>query len=101
MATAAYIIAAFSTIGGSIGYLKSGSKASIIAGGTFGLLFLASASLIRSGNVNGARLATVASLVLTAVMGKKAVATASPVPVLMASLGLLGFFTYAFKFNKL
>jgi uncharacterized membrane protein (UPF0136 family) len=101
MATVAYLIAAFSTIGGLIGFLKSGSKASIIAGGSFGVLYLLSASLIRSGDVNGARLATIASLVLVTVMGKKAMISKAPVPVLMTSLGFVGLFTYASKCFKL
>ena len=46
-----FIYGALTIIGGLIGYLKAGSKASIIAGGISGLLLLLAGYLVTSGKI--------------------------------------------------
>ncbi len=100
MATTAYVIATISTIGGAIGYTKSGSTASLIAGSVFGILFGTAGYLVNERNLLGSKLATVASAVLIAAMFKKAL-NFKPVPVLMTILGIVGLFVYGQKWNRL
>ena len=46
-----FIFGALTILGGVIGFVKAGSKASLIAGGISGLLILIAAWLVMSGNV--------------------------------------------------
>lgn len=57
--------------GGIAGFVRKGSKASLMAGSTFGGILLASAALILNKKSIGYKLASVASLLLTFIMGKK------------------------------
>ncbi len=101
MSTVAFVIGAINAIGGIIGFTKSGSNASLIAGTTFGVLFSAAGLLIGQRNIMGARIAVVSSLALLGAMGPKALRTKAPVPVLMVILGLSGLIVYAQKWNRI
>lgn len=77
-------------VGGAMGYVRKGSKASLMAGITFGSLLLGSGFLIaRTDNVyEGHLLATGASGVMAAAMGQRFVATQKFMPAgLVAVLG--------------
>jgi uncharacterized membrane protein (UPF0136 family) len=82
-----------STLGGAIGYAKSNSAASLIAGTTFGFLYFVAAYLLMQNNRNGRRLILIASAILILAMGRKAL-NAKPVPILMVALALscIGFY---------
>jgi uncharacterized membrane protein (UPF0136 family) len=96
MSTVSLVIASVSTIGGIIGYFKSGSFASLVAGSIFGLLYISSAYLINQKNPLGVKIATIVSFILAFSMAKKAL-NMKPVPVIMFSLGLFGLYYYGKK----
>jgi uncharacterized membrane protein (UPF0136 family) len=66
-----------SSIGGMIGYLKKGSKASLVAGVICGGVYSFSGYLINSNNEQGHDIAAATSVVLAAVMGARVLKSAS------------------------
>ena len=78
--------------GGIAGFLRKGSKASLIAGSSFGGILLTSAGLIWNKKPWGYKLASVASLLLSIVMGKKYFASGVYMPAgLIATMGVIAF----------
>lgn len=78
--------------GGLTGFLKSGSKASLIAGSTFGGLLSLSAFLISKKKSSGNTLGAVAAGFLSYVMGKKFLRSGKFMPSgFIASLGIASF----------
>lgn len=65
--------AAISSIGGVIGYVKKGSKPSLIAGVVCGGIYAFSGYLINSNNEQGHDIAAVTSVLLAAVMGARVI----------------------------
>ena len=75
-------------VGGLIGYIKSNSLASMIAGTVFGLLYFYAGYLISNNNPQSKIFVVFVSALLSLSMLKKAT-SGKPVPVLMVSLGLM------------
>ena len=87
-----FIFGALTILGGVIGFVKAGSKASLIAGGVSGVLILVAAWLIMSGKVQaGLILGLVLSSVLEMRFLPAFVKTKKPMPAgMMAVLSLIG-----------
>eukprot|EP00276_Gloeochaete_wittrockiana_P013615 CAMPEP_0184333568 /NCGR_PEP_ID=MMETSP1089-20130417/2535_1 /TAXON_ID=38269 ORGANISM="Gloeochaete wittrockiana, Strain SAG46.84" /NCGR_SAMPLE_ID=MMETSP1089 /ASSEMBLY_ACC=CAM_ASM_000445 /LENGTH=78 /DNA_ID=CAMNT_0026657441 /DNA_START=9 /DNA_END=242 /DNA_ORIENTATION=+ len=66
------------TTGGVMGFVKKGSKASIIAGTTIGMLYLGSAKLVTDKSVYGVPLAIGTSGVVSIVMWQRFIDQAPP-----------------------
>ncbi|KAJ2995549.1 hypothetical protein HDV02_000666 [Globomyces sp. JEL0801] len=86
----AHTIGTLCVIGGVIGYAKSSSIASLVAGVAFGSLYGYSTYLMSANNTMGIKVAAMTSGVLLSVMGPKALKTAKPVSVLLTILSLIG-----------
>jgi uncharacterized membrane protein (UPF0136 family) len=82
----ANMVGATCLVGGLIGYFKSGSMASLIAGSTFGSLYFYAAHLINNKSSKAKLFIVLVSLVLCSSMTKKAL-SGKPVPVLLVTLG--------------
>eukprot|EP00568_Trieres_chinensis_P005397 CAMPEP_0183309074 /NCGR_PEP_ID=MMETSP0160_2-20130417/23773_1 /TAXON_ID=2839 ORGANISM="Odontella Sinensis, Strain Grunow 1884" /NCGR_SAMPLE_ID=MMETSP0160_2 /ASSEMBLY_ACC=CAM_ASM_000250 /LENGTH=179 /DNA_ID=CAMNT_0025473023 /DNA_START=145 /DNA_END=684 /DNA_ORIENTATION=+ len=79
--------------GGVLGFVKKGSKASLIAGSAFGGTLVLSSYFISKNDSKGYKLGTVVSGLLTFVMRKKYVASKKFLPAgLIAGLGAIAFF---------
>mmetsp|Transcript_60502 Transcript_60502/g.174549 ORF Transcript_60502/g.174549 Transcript_60502/m.174549 type:complete len:115 (+) Transcript_60502:93-437(+) len=79
-------------VGGAMGYLKKGSKISLLAGMTFGGLLIGSGVLITNGeSFKGHSLAAGCTGVMTVAMGHRFLKTGKFMPAgLVASLGAVG-----------
>lgn len=86
-------------LGGLIGFIKSSSLASMIAGSVFGLLYFYAGYLISSNSPKSKAFVIIVSAVLSLSMLKKAT-SGKPVPVLMVSLGIMSGVYYGFGSNK-
>lgn len=76
--------------GGIMGFVKSGSKASLVAGSTIGSLLFLSAFLISKKKSFGYKLGSAVSGVLTLIMGKKYLRSGKFMPAgFIASLGVV------------
>ena len=87
-----FIFGTLTILGGVIGFVKAGSKASLIAGGVSGVLILVAAWLIMSGKVQaGLILGLVLSSVLEMRFLPAFVKTKKPMPAgMMAVLSMVG-----------
>ena len=96
-----YTTGALSIAGGAAGYLKAGSKASLIGGGTVGLAFLAAGYTIQAGeDLRGHGLGAAAGGVLTAAMGSRFAKSGKIMPAgAAAGMGLLAFVYNAKKYS--
>ncbi|KAI9103721.1 transmembrane proteins 14C-domain-containing protein, partial [Phlyctochytrium arcticum] len=86
----AYTLAGICTLGGYVGYTKTRSRPSLIAGVAFGALYAVAGYLLQNNLEYGAELATGTSVLLVGAMGPRALKTRKPVPAGLATLGLLG-----------
>lgn len=87
-----FIFGALTILGGVIGFVKAGSRASLIAGGVSGALILVAAWLLRSGSVQAG---LILGLVLSALLEMRFlpafVKTKKPMPAgMMAVLSMIG-----------
>ncbi|TPX32926.1 hypothetical protein SmJEL517_g04097 [Synchytrium microbalum] len=96
----AYTIGALCAIGGTIGYVKSRSTPSLVAGLAFGGLFIASGYMIQTNANYGVELATATSALLLLAMGPRAARTQKPVPLLLSTMGAVGSAYYGMKLNQ-
>jgi uncharacterized membrane protein (UPF0136 family) len=85
---AAGALGVISIVGGTLGFVNAGSKASLIAGGISGVLLLVSAVLMPKKTTAGAVLAIVVSLALLAKFGRTALQQATVLSIVM-SVGAL------------
>ena len=96
----AYSAAAIVAIGGSIGYIKSKSKPSLIAGLGFSLLFFGSGYLLQHNRDYGIESAIATSSLLTLSMLPKALKSKKPVPIALSALGVSSLVYYVKKFYE-
>ena len=95
------IFGAFVVFGGVMGYVKAGSKASLIAGSITGGLLLLSALLMARGITGGAVLAIVVSLLLIGQFGPSLLKKFKVMPnLLVVVLGIITVGTLLFSFFK-
>jgi uncharacterized membrane protein (UPF0136 family) len=87
-----FLFGVLTIAGGVVGFVKAGSRASLIAGGVSGALLLVAGYLVGAGNVLvGLILGLVLSLALAGQFGPKFVRTRKVMPAgLMAVLGIIG-----------
>jgi len=87
-------------VGGAVGYLKKGSKMSLVAGLGIGSLFLGSGYLIAKTDrvYEGHVLATCTATLLTAAMGQRLISTGKVMPA--GVLTLLGLLALGYNGNK-
>ena len=87
-----FIFGVLTILGGVMGFVKAGSKASLIAGGVSGALILVAAWLVMSGRVqNGLILGLVVSSLLEVRFFPAFVKTKKPMPAgMMAVLSMIG-----------
>ncbi|TPX65465.1 hypothetical protein SpCBS45565_g05121 [Spizellomyces sp. 'palustris'] len=86
----AYTLGGVCALGGYIGYQRTRSRPSLIAGLAFGALYTLSGYLIQNNLNYGIELATGTSALLLAAMGRRALKTRKPVPSVLAVLGVVG-----------
>jgi uncharacterized membrane protein (UPF0136 family) len=86
---AATALGLLSLVGGTIGFVNAGSKASLIAGGISGLLLIASAALMPRKLVVGLVLAEVVSVALLVKFGRAAIQEGTPVSLIMTVVAIL------------
>jgi uncharacterized membrane protein (UPF0136 family) len=87
-----FLFGVLTIAGGVMGFVKAGSRASIIAGGVSGALLLVSGYLVGAGDfVAGLVLGLVLSLALAGQFGPKFIRTRKMMPAgMMAMLGVIG-----------
>ncbi|KAJ3073296.1 hypothetical protein HDU98_001846 [Podochytrium sp. JEL0797] len=90
----AYIVGGLCAVGGTIGFVKGKSVPSLVAGMTCAGIYAFAGSRIAAKASYGAEIAVAVSLLLLVMMGKKAVLSQKPVPVIMSTLGLISSIFY-------
>ncbi|KAI6766726.1 hypothetical protein HG531_011948 [Fusarium graminearum] len=90
----AYIMGAVVAGGGIMGYAKSGSVPSIVAGCTVGLLYALGGYRIQNEESYGVELALLASAVLGGSAFPRALRLRKPVPILLSVISAFGLFTF-------
>ncbi|KAI9197457.1 transmembrane proteins 14C-domain-containing protein [Polychytrium aggregatum] len=93
----AYTLSGLCAVGGVVGYARTRSKPSLIAGLAFAALFGASGYLIQSNQDWGVELASASSAILTSAMLPRAIKTRKPVPAGLALVGVAGLGYYGKK----
>lgn len=96
----AYTFGGLACVGGTIGYLRKGSKVSMIAGCAFGGLYIVSGYLIQNNMDYGFELATATSAVMTAAMVPRAFKTRKPVPCVLALVSAVYLAYYGKKLSE-
>ncbi|KAK3341660.1 transmembrane proteins 14C-domain-containing protein [Lasiosphaeria hispida] len=96
----AYILGALTASGGIAGYLRTGSKPSIIAGVAVGVLYGFGAYRIQGGEPYGVELALVASAVLGGSSIPRAIRLKKPVPIFLSLLASFGLLTFGDAFRR-
>ncbi|KAJ3226325.1 hypothetical protein HDU78_010395 [Chytriomyces hyalinus] len=83
-------LAAVSVLGGTVGYVKSKSLPSLVAGVSFGALYAVTGHLIRTNADYGVELGVGTSVLLMGATGPRAFKTMKRVPLGMFTMGALG-----------
>ncbi|KAF8419719.1 transmembrane proteins 14C-domain-containing protein [Tirmania nivea] len=83
--------------GGAIGYVKTGSVPSLVAGLGVGALYIHSSQLIRNKQPYGIELAVLASIVLAGSSVPRAIKTGKPLPQVLSVLAATGLVYYGMK----
>ncbi|RDL34754.1 Uncharacterized protein BP5553_07882 [Venustampulla echinocandica] len=98
----AYILGALTAGGGTMGYVRTGSIPSIVAGVTVGTLYLFGGYRIQNKQPWGVELALLASVVLAGSSIPRALRTQKPLPAGLSALALYGLYTFgnAFRTKK-
>ncbi|KNE60008.1 hypothetical protein AMAG_05447 [Allomyces macrogynus ATCC 38327] len=96
----AYTLSALCAIGGTVGFLRQRSRASLVAGLAFGALYGASGYLLQTNANYGTELALATSLVLTAAMGPRALRGKKPHTIAIGLSGLAGSAYYGKKWYE-
>ncbi|KAK3693881.1 transmembrane proteins 14C-domain-containing protein [Podospora appendiculata] len=95
-----YILGALTATGGIIGFAKTGSVPSIVAGVGVGILYGLGAYRIQSGEPYGIELSLLASAVLGGSSIPRAIRLRKPVPVALSVLASFGLLTFGNAFRK-
>ncbi|SCV03930.1 LANO_0G07118g1_1 [Lachancea nothofagi CBS 11611] len=98
----AYTLAALTALGGSMGYIRKGSKPSLIAGLAFGGIYGYSGYLLSQNADYGLELALGASTLMLVTGIARGVPSRfrKPVPLVLTVLGGLGTAFYTKKYNE-
>lgn len=90
----AYVLGTVTASGGIMGYARSGSIPSIVAGCSVGLLYLLGGYRIQNRQAYGIELALLASLVLASSAFPRAIRLGKPVPIMLSVLSSIGLLTF-------
>ncbi|KAF7555628.1 hypothetical protein G7046_g6498 [Stylonectria norvegica] len=95
-----YILGALTAGGGIMGYAKSGSVPSIVAGCTVGILYGLGGYRIQNRQPYGIELSLLASIVLGGSAFPRAIRLRKPVPILLSLLSAFGLYTFGTAFRR-
>ncbi|RPB20249.1 hypothetical protein L211DRAFT_841930 [Terfezia boudieri ATCC MYA-4762] len=96
----ALILGVLCGTGGTIGYVKTGSVPSLVAGLGVGALYTYSSQRIRNNLPYGIELALLASTVLAGSSVPRAIKTGKPLPQVLSVLAASGLIYYGVKFMQ-
>ncbi|KAL2799368.1 transmembrane proteins 14C-domain-containing protein [Aspergillus keveii] len=92
--TSALTLSILTSLGGTIGYLRTGSLPSVIAGVSVGALYLLSFLRLRSGQPYAEEIGLLASIVLGGASIPRAIRLRKPVPLVLSVLAVYGLFVF-------
>ncbi|KAK4237149.1 transmembrane protein 14 [Achaetomium macrosporum] len=95
-----YILAALTGAGGAIGYARTKSKPSLIAGTAVGLLYGLGGYRIANNESYGVELSLLASLVLGGSAFPRAIRLRKPVPIMLSLFAAYGLVTFGNAFRR-
>ncbi|KAK4136405.1 TMEM14-domain-containing protein [Trichocladium antarcticum] len=95
-----YVLAALTATGGAIGYARTKSIPSIVAGTAVGLLYGLGGYRVANNEPYGVELSLVASLVLGGSAIPRAIRLRKPVPIMLSLLAAYGLFTFGDAFRR-
>ncbi|KAM3065973.1 hypothetical protein ACMFMG_009805 [Clarireedia jacksonii] len=95
----AYILGALTAGGGTMGYVRTGSVPSIVAGVTVGSLYLLGGYRVQNRQSYGIELALLASIVLAGSSIPRAIKSQKPLPSGLSLLALYGLYTFGSAFR--
>ncbi|KGO47471.1 Uncharacterized protein family UPF0136, Transmembrane [Penicillium expansum] len=99
--TSALVLFLLTSLGGIIGYARTGSLPSIIAGVSVGLVYLLSFLRLRAGQSYGEELGLLASAVLGGSSIPRVIKTGGkPVPLVLSVLATYGLFVFGIAFRE-
>lgn len=96
----AYVLAALTAGGGTMGFAKTGSMPSLIAGCGVGFLYALGGYRIHNRQPYGVELCLLASVVLGGSAIPRAIRLKKPVPIALSGLATLGMLTFGNAFLK-
>jgi len=96
----AFILSALTATGGIIGYARTGSLPSVIAGCTVGALYALGGYRIQNNQPYGVELALLASVVLGGSSIPRAIRLQKPVPIALSVVALYGLYTFGSAFRR-
>ncbi|KAK5947415.1 hypothetical protein PMZ80_001565 [Knufia obscura] len=94
----AFILGALTSVGGTMGYVRTGSVPSIAAGLTVGALYGLGGYRIQKRQPYGIELALIASIILAGSSIPRAIRTGKPLPAGLSVLAASGLFVYGRAF---
>ncbi|CEL09058.1 Putative UPF0136 domain protein [Aspergillus calidoustus] len=92
--TSALTLSILTSLGGTIGYLRTGSLPSVIAGVSVGALYLLSFLRLRSGQPYAEEIGLLASIVLGGASIPRAIRLRKTVPLVLSVLAVYGLFVF-------
>ncbi|PKS06595.1 hypothetical protein jhhlp_007343 [Lomentospora prolificans] len=95
-----YILAALTASGGIVGFARTGSVPSVVAGCTVGLLYGLGGYRIRSRQPYGVELSLLASVVLGGSAIPRAIRLRKPVPIMLSLIATFGIVTFGQAFYR-
>lgn len=98
--TSAGVLSALTSLGGVIGYSRTGSIPSIAAGLSVGALYLVSLVRLRNGQSYGEEIGLVASTVLGGASVPRAIRLRKPVPIVLSLLATYGLVVFGMAFRE-
>ncbi|KJZ80600.1 hypothetical protein HIM_00450 [Hirsutella minnesotensis 3608] len=98
--TSSYILAALTAGGGIMGYVKTRSVPSLVAGSAVGLLYGLGGYRIQNRQPYGVELSLLASVVLGGSAIPRAIRLRKPVPVLLSVLSAFGMLTFGNAYRQ-
>ncbi|KAH0608885.1 uncharacterized protein LAJ45_07635 [Morchella importuna] len=96
----ALILGALCAFGGTMGYIRTGSVPSVVAGVGVGALYGYGGLRIKNGQPYGIETALLASLILGASSLPRAIKTGKPLPIGLSVLATYGLFYYGLKYRQ-
>ncbi|AEO53504.1 hypothetical protein MYCTH_2114422 [Thermothelomyces thermophilus ATCC 42464] len=95
-----YVLAALTATGGAVGYARTRSRPSLIAGTAVGFLYGLGGYRISNGEPYGVELSLLASIVLGGSAFPRAIRLRKPVPIVLSLLAAYGLVTFGDAFRR-